>query len=38
MPCAFTPLKNLSFDGGLLNIPLFLADCTKGLVEEALRG
>jgi predicted AAA+ superfamily ATPase len=30
-------LKNLSFDGGLLNIPLFLADCTKGLVEEALR-
>ncbi|MCB9283829.1 MAG: ATP-binding protein [Lewinellaceae bacterium] len=29
-------LKNLSLDGGLLNIPLFMADRTKWLLEKAL--
>ena len=29
-------LRNLSFDGGLLNIPLFLADCTKKLMGKIL--
>lgn len=28
-------LKNLSFDDGLLNIPLFLADCSKKLISLA---